>query len=186
MKNTIWAIAIIAVIVVLAGGIFLLLQGPSTGMATSGSQPTSPSTQNYNTPSTTTAPASPPSNTPQQSPESQGKTYHVAIQNFAFSPSTLNIKKGDTVIWTNMDSAPHTVTSDTGKELSSAKLSKGQTFSYTFDEEGTYAYHCAVHPMMKGTIVVGTSSNSGSSSSSNTAATNTGNSMGGISGNYGY
>jgi amicyanin len=78
----------------------------------------------------------------------------VSIQNFAFSPSTLTVKVGTVVTWTNLDSAPHTVVSDSGSELSSDTLSNGQTYSHTFSTPGTYTYHCGVHTSMKGTVVV--------------------------------
>ena len=90
----------------------------------------------------------------QQQTPNPGKTYTIAIQNFAFSPVSLTIHKGDSVVWTNFDTAPHTVTSDTGTELNSDKLSKGQTYAHTFTAVGTYTYHCAVHTMMTATIIV--------------------------------
>src|SRR5262245_46739842 len=46
--------------------------------------------------------------TPVTTPTPQ--TYNVTIQNFSFNQSALTVKKGDTVVWTNKDSAPHTVT----------------------------------------------------------------------------
>lgn len=77
----------------------------------------------------------------------------VNIQGFAFSPSSLNVKVGDTVIWTNKDSAPHTVTSDSGSELASSSLSNRQTYSHTFNTAGTYNYHCNFHTSMKGQVI---------------------------------
>ncbi len=64
-------------------------------------------------------------------------TVQVAIQNFAFSPQTLTVAPGTTVVWTQKDSAPHTVTSDTGAWAASADLHAGQTFSHTFTTAGT-------------------------------------------------
>lgn len=78
----------------------------------------------------------------------------VNIQDFAFAPSTMTVKVGTAVTWVNLDSAPHTVVSDSGSEISSGTLSKGQTYSHTFNTPGTYAYHCGVHTSMKGTVVV--------------------------------
>lgn len=94
--------------------------------------------------------------TPSQisSPNSASKIENIVINNFAFSPSSFTIKKGDTIIWTNMDSASHTVVSDSGNEISSGSISKGKTYSHTFDNIGTFSYHCSIHPSMKGTIVV--------------------------------
>ncbi len=79
----------------------------------------------------------------------------VTIKNFSFSPATLTVKSGTKVTWTNNDTAPHTVTSDSGNQLNSSTLSPGQSFSYTFTDAGTIDYHCAIHPSMKGTVVVG-------------------------------
>jgi plastocyanin len=79
----------------------------------------------------------------------------VSIMNYAFSPSTLTVHVGDKVTWTNMDDAPHTVTSSSGPtKLDSPTLNKGDTWSYTFTQAGDYSYYCAVHPNMKGAIKV--------------------------------
>jgi len=85
---------------------------------------------------------------------SQSGTYNVEIQNFAFNPSEITIKKGETVIWTNKDSTSHTVKSDSGNEISSGSLSNGQTYSHTFNQVGTFDYHCSIHTSMKAKIIV--------------------------------
>jgi plastocyanin len=77
----------------------------------------------------------------------------VNIKNFAFSPTTVTIKAGQSVEWVNNDSSPHTITSDTGL-FDSGNESSGQSYSHKFDKPGTYAYHCAYHPNMKGTVIV--------------------------------
>jgi plastocyanin len=76
----------------------------------------------------------------------------VKIEGFAYSPPMLEITVGATVTWTNMDSAPHTVSQTGGFE--SGKFDMGGTFSFTFDTPGTYEYFCQFHPNMKATIVV--------------------------------
>jgi plastocyanin len=78
----------------------------------------------------------------------------VTIENFAFSPQTLQVAPGTTVVWTNKDSVAHTVTSDTGAWADSGNLATGATFSHTFSTPGTYRYHCAIHPNMTATLVV--------------------------------
>ncbi len=78
----------------------------------------------------------------------------VEIKSFAFMPGNLEIKAGDTVVWTNKDSSKHTVTSDSGSELNSPTMSSGEKFSHTFTKAGTYAYHCAFHSGMTATITV--------------------------------
>jgi len=79
---------------------------------------------------------------------------NVKINNFVFSPATLTIKVGDSVTWTNNDNTQHTVTSDTGSELASSTLAKGQTYSHIFNTAGTYDYHCSIHTSMKAKIIV--------------------------------
>lgn len=77
----------------------------------------------------------------------------VDIVNFTFSPAEIIIPIGTTVIWRNSDSALHTVTSDDGI-FDSGSLSRGNTFSYTFEKAGTYPYYCVIHPYMKATVIV--------------------------------
>jgi plastocyanin len=78
----------------------------------------------------------------------------ITIQNFSYQPSSLTVTQGTTVNWTNFDSATHTVTSDSGNDLNSQDLNKGDIYSHTFSQTGTFYYHCKYHPNMKGTIVV--------------------------------
>jgi plastocyanin len=89
----------------------------------------------------------------------------VTIQNFAFSPASLNVAVGTTVTWTNKDSAAHTVTSDSNAWPDSGSLDTSKAFSFTFTKAGTFTYHCAIHPSMTATITVGGTSSGGSGSS---------------------
>lgn len=77
----------------------------------------------------------------------------VQIVMFQFSPGTVEVHKGTTVVWTNKDSAVHTVTGDAGGPASPS-LAQGDSYSYTFDTLGSFPYHCALHPSMKGTVKV--------------------------------
>ena len=85
----------------------------------------------------------------------QSSTVDVAIQGFSFNPGTITIKAGDTVVWMQQDGVPHTATATSGPEMfDSGRLSKGQSFSQTFDTPGTYEYQCNIHPSMRGTVIV--------------------------------
>jgi plastocyanin len=75
----------------------------------------------------------------------------VAIRNFAYAPRTIDVKTGATVRWRNADAAPHTVT---GSSFGSDVLNRNGTYSRRFTRAGTYRYICALHPAMKGTVVV--------------------------------
>lgn len=77
--------------------------------------------------------------------------HNVSIVGFAFVPSSITVRKGDTIVWTNKDSAPHTVT---GGDLKSASLGQNQTYSFAYDRTGTFNYYCSLHPNMKGTVTV--------------------------------
>lgn len=80
-------------------------------------------------------------------------TTNVEIVNFAFAPAATTVQVGDTVTWKNSDAAPHTATGDAA-EWDSGTLATGQTFSFTANQAGTFAYHCAIHPSMVATLVV--------------------------------
>src|SRR3989338_853931 len=85
------------------------------------------------------------------------KTVAVDIQSFAFGPKELTIKRGTTVVFTDKDGVPHTVTSDVvsgSGGLNSGHLAQGGTYQFVFDKIGTYRYHCEYHPSMKATITV--------------------------------
>jgi plastocyanin len=77
----------------------------------------------------------------------------VHIANFAFTPKTLTIASGQTVTFVNDDGEPHTATA-VDKSFDSAGLDLHDTWRHAFPKPGTYAYYCAMHPYMKGTIVV--------------------------------
>jgi len=83
----------------------------------------------------------------------QGNTQEVSIVNFNYDPETLSVEKGTTVVWTNKDTVPHNVVSPT---FTSPTLNPGQSFSYTFNDDGSFSYRCTFHPQMKGTVLVGT------------------------------
>ncbi len=79
----------------------------------------------------------------------------VILENFAFVPNNLVVAKGTTVTWTNRDSAQHSIVSDSGyATMNSPLFGKGEAFSVTFTEAGTYPYHCRIHPSMQARIIV--------------------------------
>ena len=97
------------------------------------------------------------SDRPTTAPESPGGGgASVAITNFAYVPPTLSVASGTTVTWTNGDNVGHTVTADDGNSFGSDLLGQGHTFQLTAPAPGTYAYHCSIHPFMKGTLTVTT------------------------------
>ena len=81
-----------------------------------------------------------------------GEVNQVVIENFKYSPFTMEVNVGDTVEWVNKDSAAHTVTMSTLNV--DENLPQGATFTYTFTEKGTYEYRCRFHAGMKGKVIV--------------------------------
>jgi plastocyanin len=77
----------------------------------------------------------------------------IEVKNFMFMPTTLTVNAGDKVTWVNKDDEPHNVVSDTGAFRSGA-IDTDESFSYKFDQPGTYHFTCSIHPRMVGTIVV--------------------------------
>lgn len=76
-----------------------------------------------------------------------------------FIPSVVVIDVGSEVVWTNDDTAGHTVTSgsmQTGPEghFDSGLFMAGGSYSNIFEEAGEFPYYCMVHPWMEGTVVV--------------------------------
>jgi hypothetical protein len=80
-------------------------------------------------------------------------TAAVEVRDFEFAPATATVAAGGKVTWKLVGEAPHSITAGDGS-FDSGILDPGASFSQTFDEPGTYAYSCLVHPNMKGTVQV--------------------------------
>jgi plastocyanin/uncharacterized membrane protein YozB (DUF420 family) len=88
-------------------------------------------------------------------PGSAPNTVTVNLKDFTFVPNQLTIQKGTTVIFVNQDNVKHTVTEDDGK-FNSKDILAGGTFSFTFNEAGTFPYHCEFHGDKGGVDMAGT------------------------------
>lgn len=98
------------------------------------------------------SPSATPASSSDQTPQA---TSSVTIQNFAFSPAAITVKKGTTVTWTNQDSTEHTVTETDGQTgPQSGSLGNGKTYTFAYNTAGTFHYHCSIHSEMTGTVTV--------------------------------
>ena len=89
----------------------------------------------------------------------------VTVADYQFSPDSITITSGQSVLWSNNGPSAHTVTSNSSS-WSSASLGApsgmdpygyatgGGTFSNMFNTPGTYQYHCSIHAGMTGVVVV--------------------------------
>jgi amicyanin len=83
----------------------------------------------------------------------QEKAAEIHIDNFAFTPAEITVSPGTTLTWENRDDIPHNVVA-TDKSFRSKVMDTEQKFSFTFGTPGVYEYFCALHPHMKGKVVV--------------------------------
>ena len=111
-----------------------------------------PQTQNIINQGTTTSTSSVQSSTSTNTVSTTTSQVSVSINNLRFVPASEVVKAGTVVVWANNDSVAHTVNG--GSVFSSPVLQPGDTFSFTFDQLGTFNYTCSIHPFMKGQIIV--------------------------------
>jgi plastocyanin len=75
----------------------------------------------------------------------------VGINHFAFHPPTLRVQRGGRVAFTNSSNVTHTASSGS---FDTKRIKPGKSVAVRFAQKGTFAYHCKIHPFMKGKIVV--------------------------------
>ncbi len=112
-----------------------------------------------------------PTSTPNPEPVSSN------IQNFQLQD--LNVHVGTTVTWVNLDAAPHTTTAGTPSDplpdqWDSGTLQTNVSFTFTFDQAGTFVYFCRIHPSMQATVTVTASGATTASSTTNTGQSSSG------------
>jgi plastocyanin len=77
----------------------------------------------------------------------------IVMDGTAFSPDTLTVKRGDTVVWVNKDPFPHTVTA-VGGAFDSKSIDAAKRWKYVAAKPGVYGYVCSFHSTMKGELKV--------------------------------
>jgi len=75
-------------------------------------------------------------------------------EKWTYGPTLLKVARGTTVTFVNRGKEFHTVTSDDPGRPFDISLDTNTTRTFSFDTVGTFAYHCGVHPQMKGVIQV--------------------------------
>lgn len=124
------SVLVVAVVIAVGATLVIVLAGGSTG-GTSSPPPPSPALTG-----------------------GRGKTVTVHISMFAFKPTTVTVAAGTTVAFTNLDTTEHTATANNGPIFDTGAIQHDQTKTVTLTKAGTYAYHCAFHPFMTGTVIV--------------------------------
>jgi len=80
-------------------------------------------------------------------------THTVTIEGTSFSPATLTVHPGDTIVWVNKDFFPHTATSKAAG-FDSGTIAADKSWKFKPVKKGTFEYACNFHPTMKATLVV--------------------------------
>ena len=80
------------------------------------------------------------------------KVKKVDMVNFAFKPATLKIAKGDKVNFANTSTTTHTATRNGA--FDTGLIKPGKSVTVRFKQNGSFAYHCEIHPSMRGKIIV--------------------------------
>jgi plastocyanin len=81
-----------------------------------------------------------------------GQQYTVTINNMAYGATPDGAKVGDSVIWVNRDSVPHSVTArDHSFDI---RLNPGQQATMTLGAAGRITFYCLFHPSMRGSLSV--------------------------------
>ena len=80
-------------------------------------------------------------------------TYTSTIEGTQFQPNMLSVSRGDSIVWTNKDPFPHTVTSKSGG-FDSQQIQPGGSWTFRPSKAGEFEYLCSLHPTMKAVLRV--------------------------------
>src|SRR4051812_41410042 len=80
------------------------------------------------------------------------ETHVVTIEGMKFAPATLQVKRGDKIVWRNKDVVPHTATAAT--RFDSGEIRAGGSWTWVAGVAGRHEYVCTYHPGMKAAVVV--------------------------------
>ena len=75
------------------------------------------------------------------------------IEGTQFQPNVLSVSRGDSIVWTNKDPFPHTVTSKSGG-FDSQQIQPGESWTFRPSKAGEFEYVCSLHPTMKAVLRV--------------------------------
>lgn len=110
--------------------------------------------KSYSYPTTTaTATGAASTSSPGQSVEVKIVEPSTNFNTWGYQPKSITVKVGTTVVWVNTGGATHTVTAD-NKAFDSGSIAPDHRFTLKTKTAGTFNYHCAFHPWMKGTLIV--------------------------------
>jgi plastocyanin len=88
-------------------------------------------------------------------PAPAGSIIEAEVSRFSYAPEAIRVEAGSTVVWTNGDDTPHTITFTDDAGGSTGRLPEsGDAVLAAFDQPGTYGYFCSLHNHMAGVVIV--------------------------------
>ena len=81
-------------------------------------------------------------------------TNYVMVKDSSFSPGLLTVVAGSSVTFVNNTSIAHTVMSDDSNTVKLVSIAPGTSYFWKKDTSGSFPYHCTLHPVARGTIVI--------------------------------
>jgi plastocyanin len=78
--------------------------------------------------------------------------HHVEINGMKFVPEELNVRKGDSVVWTNKDIVIHDVTEVLTTAWTSRPIASGASWGMKVNQSADY--YCSIHKVMKGKLII--------------------------------
>lgn len=86
------------------------------------------------------------------SSEGAPRQHVITMSNMSFGRIPSNLKVGDTIVWVNADTVPHSITArDKSFDLRTGPKRRAQM---TLKKAGTIPIYCIYHPAMRGTLRV--------------------------------
>lgn len=166
MTRNAYLIIALVLVAVIAGLVYIKTKGGGDEvLAPTGEEVTSTSTSPQSPTSTSTSPPNPPAGegtpTPAPTPTQALSTKTVTYTTSGFSPASLTIKAGDTVVFKNNSAAdfwpasgPHPTHTNYPEFDAKREIAPGASYSFTFARTGSWKYHNHLNPALTGTITV--------------------------------
>ena len=86
--------------------------------------------------------------------DATGGKIDIDIRGRTFTPHVMHVKVGQIIVWTDDDDVDHTVRADNAALPHSGRIPVHGRFEFTPLRPGRIAYHCVIHPSMRGVVVV--------------------------------
>jgi plastocyanin len=87
-------------------------------------------------------------------PRHRSRVHVIEISGMAFHPNSLEVARGDTIIWVNHDIVPHTSTAARKSGWNRGQLQQGQRYLFIPRRAGREEYRCELHPTMVAWLIV--------------------------------